>query len=197
MKRSASILIFADVEVMDFAGPFEVFSVTNELNGYGLFDIRVVAKEKRPVLAKNGLSINPDCAINEIEETDILIIPGGSGTRKVLLDETLIDWVRHMGKAAELTLSVCSGSLILASCGLLEGLKATTHHQVTERLAAMAPGTEIIEGVRFVDNGSLITSAGISAGIDMSLHVIGRLFGEETRLATARYMEYPAGRQPV
>ncbi|MGD1978312.1 MAG: DJ-1/PfpI family protein [Akkermansiaceae bacterium] len=190
MKSSVSILVFEDVEVMDFAGPFEVFSVTNELNDDSLFDLEIIAQGKAPVRAKGGLSINPDHGIEEITSTDILIIPGGSGTRQVIKDETLVEWVGKVGTKAKQILSVCTGSHILAKAGLLDHLKATTHHQTFERLGALAPRTEVLRDARFVDNGRVITSAGISAGIDASLHVIGKLIGNDIREATARYMEY-------
>ena len=192
MKKTIALLIFDDVEVMDFAGPFEVFSVTNELNAYDYFDIKVVAKNKEPVTAKNGLSINPDLSISDIEKSDILIVPGGDGTRPVLEDSETLNWIRKISQDTELTLSVCSGSLILAKAGLLDGMKATTHHEVFETLASIAPETHIERGARFVDNGKIITSAGISAGIDMSLHVISKLYGEQVSETTSTYMEYAA-----
>ena len=189
MKKIA-LLIFDDVEVMDFSGPFEVFSVTNELNNYELFDIKIVAIDSKPVKAKNGLSINPDCSINEALKADIVIIPGGDGTRPLLTKTEVINWIKQISSNAELVISVCSGSLILAQAGLLNGLKATTHHQVLETLRNIATDTEIIDNVRFIDNGKIITSAGISAGIDMSFHVIERLYGHLIAAATEKHMEY-------
>ncbi len=194
MKKTISLLIFDDIEVMDFAGPFEVFSVTNELQKYEYFDIKVVAKNKTPVIAKNGLSINPDSSISDVKESDILIVPGGDGTRQVMEDSEILIWIQEISQNTELTLSVCSGSLILAKAGLLDGMKATTHHEVFETLASVAPNTQIDREARFVDNGKIITSAGISAGIDMSLHVISRLYGEQTSRATSTYMEYAANK---
>lgn len=171
---------------MDFAGPFEVFSVTNELHDHEYFDIKVVAKNKEPVTAKNGLSINPDSSISDIGESDILLVPGGAGTRPLLEDHETLEWVRTIDQNTELTLSVCTGSLVLAKAGLLDGMKATTHHEAFDTLALVAPNTQIERGARFVDNGKIITSAGISAGIDMSLHVIGRLYGGQVSQATGK-----------
>ena len=190
MKRSIVLLIFDDVEVMDFAGPFEVFSVTNELNEYSLFDIKVTAIDKMPITARNGLSINPEFSITEITQADILIIPGGDGAHLLLEKPEVINWVKNIAPYTEFVLSVCSGSLVLAKANLLEGLKATTHHQVFKALRNIAPNTEVIENVRYIDNGQVITSAGISAGIDMSLYVIAKIFGQLTADATAKYMEY-------
>ena len=189
-KLNTAILIFDDVEVLDFAGPFEVFSVTNELNGYSFLNVYTVARIKVPVKARNGLSVNPDYAINEAPNPDILIIPGGSGTRQILLQDDVLSWIKVSAHSADKVLSVCTGALLLAKIGLLDGLKSTTHNSAFELLAEIAPKTEIVRNARFVDNGKVITSAGISAGLDMSLHVIEILYGGEVALNTAAYMEY-------
>lgn len=189
-KLNTAILVFDDVEVLDFAGPFEVFSVTNELSGYSLLNVFTVARSKAPVTARNGLSINPDHSIAIVPQPDILIIPGGSGTRPLLEQSDILSWITHTARYADKVLSVCTGALLLAKAGLLEGMKATTHNSAFEALAELAPNTEIIGDARFVDNGKVITSAGISAGIDMSLYVVEMLFGEEVAQNTAAYMEY-------
>ena len=189
-KKNTAILVFDDVEVLDFAGPFEVFSVTNELAGYSLLNIYTLARERAPVTARNGLSVNPQYAIPDAPPADILIVPGGNGTRPLLKQHDVITWIQESALRAEKVLSVCSGALLLAKAGLLDGLKATTHHEVFEELAALAPNTEIVRDVRFVDNGAVITSGGISAGIDMSLHVVEVLYGSDTAQKTAAYMEY-------
>lgn len=189
-KLNTAILIFDDVEVLDFAGPFEVFSVTNELNDYSLLNVYTVAREKKPVKARNGLSVNPDYSINDAPCPDILIIPGGSGTRPILQQHDLLAWIRQSAGNADKVLSVCTGALLLAKIGLLDGLKATTHASAFELLGELAPRTEIVRNVRFVDNGNVITAAGISAGIDMSLYVIELLYGKESAQQTATYMEY-------
>jgi transcriptional regulator GlxA family with amidase domain len=189
-KRNTVILIFDDVEVLDFAGPFEVFSVTNDLGGYSLLNVYTVAREKAPVTARNGLSVNPDYPINEAPQPDILIVPGGSGTRPILQQQYILTWIEQSARNADKVLSVCTGALLLAKIGLLDGLKSTTHHSAFELLGELAPGTEIVRDVRFVDNGKVITAAGISAGIDMSLYVIEMLYGMETAQQTAAYMEY-------
>ncbi|PLX89354.1 MAG: AraC family transcriptional regulator [Desulfuromonas sp.] len=189
-KKNIAILLFDDVEVLDFAGPFEVFSVTNELADYSLMDVYSVARENKPVIARNGLSVNPDYSIKDAPTPDILIIPGGSGTRSVLKQDNVISWVSASAQTAENVLSVCTGALVLAKAALLNGLKATTHHEVFSELQELAPDTEIIKDERFVDNGQIITSGGISAGIDMSLHVIELLYGKASANQTAEYMEY-------
>ena len=190
-KRKLGIVVFNDVEVLDFAGPFEVFSVTNEQNDFALFDVSLISPEEKTVTAKNGLNIVADYTINEIKRLDILLVPGGKGARPLVNNAELIQWVKEVSGKSELVLSVCTGALVLAKAGILDGLKATTHHQAYNELGEIITDTEIIkEGKRFIDNGRVITSGGISAGIDMSFHVIERLFGKEAANKTSDYMEY-------
>lgn len=189
-RRNTAILLFDDVEVLDFAGPFEVFSVTDELSDYQRLNVYTVARENRPILARNKLSVNPDYTIHDAPDPDILIIPGGDGTRPVIQQDDVIAWVAQSSMNAEKVLSVCSGALVLAKAGLLKGLRATTHHLVYDELEKLAPDTDVVKGQRFIDNGKVITSAGISSGIDMSLYVIEQLFGSEVVDSTADYMEY-------
>ncbi len=200
--RNVAILMFDDVEVLDFAGPFEVFSVTSELNkGYSLrdsfaarpFAVSTVAEHPGAVNARNGLSINPDCTIADCARPDILIVPGGQGTRKLIDNSVVINWIKDCSQTAELVISVCTGSLLLAKAGLLEGLAATTHHHALELLRELAPNTTVVENERFVDNGKIITSGGIAAGIDMSLYVVGKLLGAAQAAQTAEHMEYKIG----
>lgn len=189
-RKKVVFLLFDDMELLDFAGPCEVFSVTNELRGPGLLEIETVSSTGGRVRTRNGIVIQPDGALPWALRADILVIPGGRGTRALVKDSQIIEWVRSVAEGAELVLSICTGSMVLAKAGLLDGLKATTHHTVFDEFEAMAPNTRLLRGARFVDNGKVITSAGISAGIDMSLHVIERLFGKEAADATAAYMEY-------
>ncbi len=190
-QRSVAILVFDDAEVLDFCGPFEVFSVAGRDRDPRPFRVRLVAEHPGPVRARNGLSVNPDHTLQDCPPSEILLVPGGQGTRKEMHNRTIVDWVRSRAAEAELVLSVCTGALILATAGLLDGLTVTTHHGAFNLLRETVPRATVREGVRFVDNGRVITSAGIAAGIDMSLHVVARLFGPETAAETARYMEYP------
>lgn len=189
-KREVAILIFDDVEVLDFCGPFEVFSVTGVLESPPPFSVYTVAETLRPVTARNGLSVNPRHNLENGPAPDILLIPGGLGTRREMHNRTLTDWIARRAEKAELVLSVCTGALLLAQAGLLDGLEATTHHGALDLLRETAPRTRISPEKRFVDNGRVIVSAGISAGIDMSLYVVARLLGEAEAWKTARYMEY-------
>jgi transcriptional regulator GlxA family with amidase domain len=189
-KRKVAILLFDDVEVLDFAGPFEVFSVTGQRVGDGLLDVWTVAQKPLPVRARNGLSVNAQYCFADSPQPDILVVPGGYGTRKEMNNVVLTDWITHQAERSELVLSVCSGALLLAKAGLLEGLRATTHHGAMEELRLAAPSTCHVEEERIIDNGRIILSAGVSAGIDMAFHVVARLFGELVADETADYIEY-------
>ena len=195
MSKNVAILIFDEVEVLDFCGPFEVFAVTGQRRsisggGEAPFSVYTVADKVGPVRARNGLSVNPHWTLENCPQPDILVIPGGYGTRNEIKNEKLLQWIKDQAKRTELLLSVCTGALLLAKAGLLAGLSATTHYLVMDELRALAPDTQICASERYVDNGKIITSAGISAGIDMSLYVVARLLGSEQAAETARYMQY-------
>lgn len=190
MRRTVAILLFDDVEVLDAAGPFEVFAVTDELSGYQLFQVQTVALVPGSVRARNGLQFVPDHTLESAPAPDILIVPGGSGSRALLQKPDLLDWLRYHAQRAEVVASVCTGARLLARAGLLDGLRATTHYENIAELAALAPAATLVADRRFVDHGRIATSAGIAAGIDLSLHLVARLHGHETAEKTARYMEY-------
>ena len=190
MKRTLAILLFDEVEVLDFAGPFEVFAVTDELSGHQLFRVVTVAPEQRAIRARNGLSVNPDHSFADCPRPDILIVPGGLGTRTLLNNPAVLNWIKSVNATAEIVASVCTGSIVLGRAGLLDGLQATTHHECFALLREHAPRATVVETARFLDNGRILTAAGISAGIDMSLHLVTRLHGAEVAQKTARYMEY-------
>jgi len=192
-KRRVCIVIFDEVEVLDFCGPFEVFSATGGRQGFTPFDVYTVSEVGERIRARGGLSVNPDYSFENCPCPDILLIPGGMGTRREMNSPRMLQWLRCNAAAAELILSVCSGALVLAKAGLLNGLSATTHHGALDELRAINPDIAVDGEKRFIDNGRVIVSAGISAGIDMSLHVVARLLGKEQAQETARYMEYEWG----
>ena len=189
--RTLAILVFDDVEVLDFCGPFEVFSVANRFTDPPAFSVLTVAEKAGPVVTRGGLSVNPHHRIADSPQPDILLVPGGQGTRKEMHNPVLIDWLKQASVKAELVLSVCTGALLLAKAGLLDGLEATTHHGAIDLLRQTASSMRVHADRRFVDNGRVVCSAGIAAGIDMSLHVVSRLLGREIAVKTARQMEYP------
>ena len=185
---SLGILLFDDVEVLDFCGPFEVFSVT-KVDGETAFSVVTVA-ERKVVTCRNGLSVNANFSLDSAPAFDMILIPGGQGTRREMLNESLIDWIRVKSESATFVLSVCTGALLLAKAGLLTGLQVTTHHGALELLRELSPTSKVQADKRYVDNGKVILSAGIAAGIDMCFHMITRLLGPTAAAETAQHMEY-------
>lgn len=191
-KRTVAILIFDDVELLDFAGPFEVFSSVRNLTGEHerLMDVFAVAESLTPVRCRNGLVVQPERTIDECPPVDVLVIPGGAGVRAALGRNNLVEWVRTRAQDAELTVSVCTGSFLLAQAGLLSGRPATTHWERINEMRERFPEVEVVEDERWVDTGEIITAAGVSAGIDVALHVVRRLYGADVARATALGIEY-------
>lgn len=191
MKRNVGILIFDEAEVLDFAGPFEVFSVASEVHDFTLFDVHTIAKTKDRISAVNGLSVNPDYDFTSHPKLDILIISGGTGSGPLLDDPETLDWVQKITDQAEITMSICSGARLLGKLGYLDNRPYATHHLVYDHLAEIVPTGKPQKDKRYVQSSEHIyTSGGISAGIDLSFHVLGRLHGEKVVKATADYMEY-------
>lgn len=188
--RHVVLFVFDDAEVLDVAGPYEVFSVAGRRHGLDPFRVSLVAERPGRVTLRNGFAVEPHATIHQAPPADVLLIPGGLGTRREMHNTAVLDWIRRSAARAELLLSVCTGALLLASAGLLDGLEATTHHGALDLLRETAPEARVREGVRFLDNGRVIVSAGVSAGIDMSLHVVERLLGGDLAAETASYMEY-------
>ena len=186
--KTVAILLFDDVEVLDFAGPFEVFGVTG--GAHSLYQVITVAETLRPVLARNQLSINPACDFASMPHADILVLPGGYGTRREKNRPGMLDFIRHKAAAAELVISVCTGALLLAKARLLAGRQATTHRGALAELARDEPDCLVLPEARVVDNGHIVLSAGISAGIEACLYVLARQHGDAVAGATADYMEY-------
>jgi transcriptional regulator GlxA family with amidase domain len=191
--KRLGILIFPDVEVLDFCGPFEVFSVARSSRDQvqGPFEVRLVAEQDGPVTAVGGLRVLPDYTLQTCPTLDILLVPGGSGARRSMDNTTLVQWVATRGRQVELLASVCTGAFLLAKAGLLDGRRATTHWEFTRLLADTFPNVSVVENTRYVEDGQVITSAGISAGIDMALHLVARYLGDNAARGTARQMEYP------
>ena len=187
MPHTVAILLFDEVELLDFAGPFEVFSIAGR---DGTFDVQTVAETTTPIRTRGGLIVTPGAALGEASHADVLVVPGGQGARTAMHRDNVLNWVQTGAKTAELMLSVCTGAFILAQAGLLGGCTVTTHHSVLDRLEELAPDAEVVGDRRFIDNGAIVTAAGISAGIDAALHVVGRLCGSSHAVATARHMEY-------
>jgi transcriptional regulator GlxA family with amidase domain len=191
-KRRAAILIFNDVELLDFAGPFEVLSAVRipPDRREQIIDVFAVAESMDSVTCRNGLVVQPAYSLEDCPPVEILVIPGGQGTRAAIRRPELIDWIAGRSQEAELTTSVCTGSFLLAQAGLLDGKAATTHWGSIQRLRDDFPTVTVKENTRWVEAGNVISSAGVSAGIDMALHIVGKLYGEENADETARWIEY-------
>jgi transcriptional regulator GlxA family with amidase domain len=190
-KRNVGILIFDEAEVLDFAGPFEVFAVASQLNDHQLFDVFTVSKDARPISAVNGLSVNAKYTFANCPRIDVLIIAGGSGSRMHLNDAETLNWTRKVHQTTEYTASICSGARLLAGLNLLNGKPYCTHHQVYEHMQELAPTAIPQKDKRFIQSDERIyTSGGISAGIDLSFHIVEKLLGKNVAQTTAEYMEY-------
>jgi transcriptional regulator GlxA family with amidase domain len=189
MRRDVAIMIFDDVEVLDFCGPFEVFNVANHFSQEA-FNVYLIAPEQRTILARNGLKVIPDYDLDNAPAPDLLLIPGGRGARPLIHNEAVVGYIRQQAGRVERLLSVCTGAYLLAKADLLDGLQATTHHTGFETLAQLAPTAQLVRDVKYVDNGRIVLSGGISAGINMSLYIVGRLLGLDVARQTAAYMEY-------
>jgi transcriptional regulator GlxA family with amidase domain len=189
------ILLYPEVEVLDFAGPFEVFSVAARITPHPtgtaapVFTVATVAARREPVIARHGLEVRPHFDFADAPAFDLLVVPGGVPTQP-LGDAATLDWVARASTAAALTASVCTGAFVLARLGLLDGRRATTHWEDVADLRAARPAVTVVEDVPFVDEGAIVTSAGISAGIGMSLHLVGRILGPAAARRTARQMQY-------
>jgi transcriptional regulator GlxA family with amidase domain len=199
-KTRVGILIFDNVEVLDFAGPFEVFSRTRLVPGpesrrseeSAPFQVFTVAKNREPVTATGGLVVTPTHGFDDAPPIDLLVVPGGFGTRPLLQDEETLDWIRRTAAAARRVTSVCTGALLLGRIGLLDGKRATTHWAALDLLESVAPAATVDRIQRVIDaeDGRIVTSAGVASGIDMAFHLVETLCGREVADETAHYIEY-------
>jgi transcriptional regulator GlxA family with amidase domain len=203
-RQTVGIFVFDDVEVLDFAGPFEVFSRTRTVAGSesrrtddsAPFETFTVARSRDAITAIGGLTVLPRHSWADAPAIDILVVPGGFGTRALLQDEPALAWIRDTAARARQVTSVCTGALLLAKLGLLKGKRATTHWAGLDLLASIDPTIHVQRERRVVHDG-IFTSAGVSAGIDMSFAVVEQICGREVALETAHYIEYPWGKHDV
>lgn len=193
--RNVGIYIFNEVEVLDFAGPYEVFSTASRVfqrlnpNAETPFEVFTVGESQTKIRARGGLVVEPRFCINEHPSIDVLLIPGGLVTIE-LEKSDIIAWIAAQAQNVQLTASVCTGAFLIGKAGLLSGMRATTHWEDINDLRGLLPNTQVIEGTRWIDEGVVVTSAGISAGLDMSLHIVNRFLGRELAIKTARQMDY-------
>src|SRR5215471_14930607 len=195
-RRRVGILVFDGVEVLDFCGPFEVFSVVRLVEERrredpSPFEVILVAERQAVVTATGGLKVTPDVSLASCPPLDVLVVPGGWGTRRELGNPVLREWIAERGRQVETLTSVCTGAMLLGHTGLLDGRHATTHWRSLDWMSESFPRVTVERDLHVVEDGNVLTSAGISAGIDMSLRVVARYHGETIARATARHMEYP------
>ncbi|HVO09623.1 MAG TPA: DJ-1/PfpI family protein [Vicinamibacteria bacterium] len=194
------ILVFDGVAALDVAGPLEVLSrarlepgaESRQRQDAALFDVFTVARTREPVTATGGLVLLPSHSFADAPPIDLLLVPGGFGTRPLLQDAETIEWIRTTAAKARRTASVCTGALLLARAGLLQGRRATTHWGAFGLLATLCNDVTIDREARFVDDG-VLTSAGLASGMDLALHVVETLFGRPVADETARYIDYRRG----
>jgi transcriptional regulator GlxA family with amidase domain len=189
-----AILVFDGVEVLDFCGPFEVFSAVRgggaQRDTAPLFRVFTVAEEDRIITATGGLEVKPSDTLDACPPVEILIVPGGQGTRREVGNAPLMSWLAGRAPATPVMASVCTGAFLLAQTGLLDGKRATTHWASMDRLRQTYPHVRVAADERVVDEGRVVTAAGVSAGIDMSLLLVERYAGSNVAAETARWMEY-------
>jgi transcriptional regulator GlxA family with amidase domain len=194
--KRVGILIFPAVEVLDFCGPYEVFSVTRldeerRREDSSPFEVLLVAQTAEAVVATGGLRVIPDVTLDTCPVLDILVVPGGWGTRREIGNQRLLTWIAERATQVETLTSVCTGAMLLGQAGLLDGLRATTHWRSLDQMRQSFPAVTVEDKLHVVEDGRVLTSAGISAGIDMALRVVAQYCGESVGRATARHMEYP------
>jgi transcriptional regulator GlxA family with amidase domain len=188
--RHLGIVLFDDVEELDAVGPWEVFAYWCKNFPDDGFAVTCLSRDGAPVLAAKGLRIGAHHSFTDAPSYELLLHPGGRGTRPLMRDDEHLDWVREQRAAVPLMTSVCTGSLIYAAAGLLANRPATTHWASLDLLKQTDPSIEVRADDRYVDDGDIISSAGVSAGIDMALHIVRRLAGEERARQVRRGIQY-------
>jgi transcriptional regulator GlxA family with amidase domain len=196
IRKHVGIVVFNDIEVLDFCGPFEVFSATrlNEekrRDELSPFEVSLVAETLSYITTTGGMRVIPQYSFENCPSIDILVVPGGWGTRKELNNPVMLEWLRKQASEVETLTSVCTGSMLLGFAGLLDGLHATTHWRSLDWMRDSFPEVIVEYEQHVVSDGNVFTSAGISAGIDMAFKVVARYYSEDIARATAAHMEYP------
>jgi transcriptional regulator GlxA family with amidase domain len=194
-RKMVGMVIFPEVEVLDFCGPYEVLTVTRLNEGRrreepSPFQVGLVAESEEAVTAAGGMRVIPDFTFTTCPPLDVLVVPGGWGTRRQIDNKVLINWIGQRGRQVETLAGVCTGAMLLGAAGLLDGRRATTHWRALTWMRQTFPTVTVVEDLHVVEDGQILTSAGIAAGIDLALGLVRRYHGETIARATARHMEY-------
>lgn len=187
MAITTGIVVFEEAEELDFVGPWEVFTMAAMLNPGNR--VVLIAQESRPVACAKGMRVLPDHTFADAPALDVVLVPGGLGTRREAENPVLIDWLRRVGPQCTWVTSVCTGALLLYEAGLAKGKRVTTHWGFVETLRTR-PDITVLEHRRYVRDGNVVTAAGVSAGIDMALWLVGQLHGIECARNVQHWMEY-------
>lgn len=201
LDPTIGIVVFPNAEELDFVGPWEAFSMAKRAHRGGTespdpaapapdLGVHLVAQTRDVVRCAKGLRVVPDCAFEDAPPLDVVLVPGGIGTRREVGNEALLAWLREVAPRCTWVTSVCTGSLVLAGAGLARGRRVTTHWAFVPTLRERYPDTTVLDGVRYVRDGNLVTAAGVSAGIDMALWVVGQIWGVAHARLAQRMMEY-------
>ena len=182
------LLIFDGAEELDFAGPWEVFTTSSMLRN-GADTVMLLAERPDPIRCNKGMRVLPDHTLDDHPPVDVLLVPGGQGTRREVSNSAITEWIRKTSSGAAWTTSVCTGALVLHEAGPARGRNVATHHAFEDDLQARGEVT-VIRDARYVVDGTLVTSQGVSAGIDMALWLVGRLHGRDHARAVRRYIQY-------
>jgi putative intracellular protease/amidase/ketosteroid isomerase-like protein len=192
-KWNVAIVIYNQMELLDFAGPAETFQAAGQGWTYNVF---TVAETVEPIISQRFVTITPQFTIANCPPPDLVVIPGGNSS-VVRKSQKMMDWVKAVSREAQCTFTVCTGAFVLAQAGLLDGLEATTHHSALATLRRDYPKIKVRSDRRVVDNGNIVTAAGVSAGIDGALHIVARMRGQAVARRTAEYMEYKWQPEPA
>lgn len=187
--KSIGMLLFDDVELLDFAGPLEVFGAANYAKGGDLFSIETIGLQKEIAVSKSLLQVTADTVLDG-QHYDLFLIPGGFGTRPIIKDESILHNIQSTIDGSNVTATICTGALILAKLGYLTNKEVCSHHLSFDLLKKLDPSVDIIPDKRYVDHDSIITAAGVSAGIDMSFYILTKVYGKEFSQQVRRYIEY-------
>jgi len=183
------ILLFDDAEELDFVGPWEVFKMAREAKPES-FELLLIAEKDAPVRCRGGMRVLPDMTTAACKSLDVLLVPGGQGTRTEVKNEHLLAWIAAVSAKAQWVTSVCTGAMLLTAAGPARGKRVTTHWAFVKSLRERNEASEVLDSFRYVRDGNVVTAAGVSAGIDMALWLVGQWHGPEFARSVQRYMEY-------